>query len=319
MKKVLVLMTTVAILATGSLSAQGQQAEYPNKPIQMIIPYSAGGGTDAFARNVIRFSDLADDIVVRNIAGGGGKIGTMEVVNARPDGYTLLGHVMAIAIGYHAGLYDTPPWEDLIPISSITLEDSAISVNADSPFKTIEELIKYAKANPGDLSYGFAGVGGTTHTVTASFANETGIDVNLIPFSGGADSRAALAGGHIDVMSSQVSEIIDMVEAGDLRILATTGSERHYLTPDVPSLKERGIDFVFQVWRGFFAPAGTPDEVVSRVSDSFEEATKNEEFIDVMKKLGYQIEFRDSDEFLAEIKRNHEEVAKISHLLKAEQ
>lgn len=319
MKKVLVLMTVVAILATGSLSAQGQQADYPNKPIQMIIPYSAGGGTDAFARNVIRFSDLADDIVVRNIAGGGGKIGTMEVVNARPDGYTLLGHVMAIAIGYHAGLYDPPPWEDLIPISSITLEDSAISVNADSPFKTVEDLIKYAKANPGDLRHGFAGVGGTTHTVTASFANETGIDVNLIPFSGGADSRAALAGGHIDVMSSQVSEIIDMVEAGDLRILATTGSERHYLTPDVPSLKEQGIDFVFQVWRGFFAPAGTPDAVVSRVSDSFEEATKNEEFIGVMKELGYQIEFRDSDEFLAEIKRDHEEVAKISHLLKAEQ
>ena len=182
MKKILVLITMVAVLASGSLWSQGLLAEYPNKPIQVVVPYSAGGGTDTFARNVIRFSDLADDFVVKNIAGGGAKIGTMEVINARPDGYTLLAHVMAIAIGYQAGLYDTPPWEDLIPISSITVEDSAISVNADSPFKTIEDLIKYAKANPGTLRYGFAGVGGTTHTVTASFANETGIEVNLTPF-----------------------------------------------------------------------------------------------------------------------------------------
>lgn len=319
MKKVVILLMVLTVISVGALWAQGQQGEYPSKPIQMVVPYTAGGGTDAFARNVVRFSDLAKNIVIKNIEGGGAKIGTMEVVNARPDGYTLLAHVQAIAIGYHAGLYDTPPWEDLDPICSMTAEDNAISVNVNSPFKTIEDLIAYAKANPGKLRHGFAGVGGTTHTTTASFANKTGIEINLVPFKGGADSRAALAGGHIDCISSQVSEVIDLVNAGDLRMLATTGTGRHPLAPDVPTLTERGIDFVYQVWRGFFAPKGTDPAIIQRVSRSFEEVAKNPEFIKVMDGLGFQIEFRGAERFLEEIKKDHEDFAKISDLLKAAQ
>ncbi len=318
MKRIIMSIVIVILLTQTAWSAGQSEKEYPSKPIQVVVPYSAGGGTDIFARTVLRYTDLNDDIVVKNIAGGGAKLGTMEVINSKADGYTLLSHVMAIAIGYHAGLYDTPPWEKLDPICSITVEDSGISVKADSPWKTIDDLINYAKENPGKLRLGFAGVGGTTHSVSAIFAMKAGIDVNFTPFKGGADSRVALAGGHIDAISTQVSEVIDLVEAGELRMLVTTGSKRHYLVPNVPTLKESGIDFVFQVWRGFFAPKGTPQNILNTLEKSMENATKNKEFVEVMKKLGYEIEFRGSEKFLDEIKRNHVEFAKISDILKGE-
>ncbi len=289
---------------------------YPAKTIEIIVPYAAGGGQDVLTRAIEKYWALEKPIAVINKPGSGAKMGTTEVMRSNPDGYTLLSHTMALVIGYYADVYDTPVWREVEPVACITTEDSSISVNVDSKWNTIEELIDYAKKNPGKLNVGFAGIGGTTHTLAAGFANKAGIEVTYVPFAGGADTKTALAGGHIDVMCSQISEAIDMVRAGKFRMLAISGEQRNKGVPDVPTLKEKGIDFVYEMWRGIFAPKGTPKEVISIVEAELKKITENPEFVSLMSNLTYKVNFVPAEEFTEVMEEGSKLIEPLAPLLK---
>lgn len=303
---ILILILNLSILALGS--------DYPTKPIKVIVPYAAGGGTDVFARVVGRYIELEQPFVITNISGAGAKIGTKEAEHAKPDGYTLLLHTYAIVIGYHAKLYDEPVWRNFEPIASLTIEDNAISARVDAPFDTVEELINYAKNNPGAITWGYGGFGGVTHTASAQFCEFANIDVSFVPYQGAADTRAAIAGGHVDVVVNQVSEVADLYEDGQIKILATTGENRNPATLEVPTVLEEGINYKATMWRGLFAPKDTPKEIVNKLEDALKQLSENEEFLQRLSELNYGVRFRNSEEFRDLMEEDAKAIELIAHI-----
>ncbi|SES11548.1 tripartite tricarboxylate transporter substrate binding protein [Salipaludibacillus aurantiacus] len=295
-------------------------ADYPDKSVQMVVPYSAGGGTDTVARAISEFIDFEESLVVSNIEGSGGAIGTMEVVNADPDGHTLLMHSVTAAVsGYHTGLFDTKIWQDLEPVASMVTQSGGIVVREDSDWETVEDLVEYAQANPQELSVGLPGIGGGAHIISAIFADAADIEVNYVPFDGSADSRAALAGGHIDVMAGFVSEFYDFIQEGEFRMLASTGSERSPQLPDVPTFTEMDIDFVLNHRNGIFAPQGTPEAVIDKLNERLEEVTQNEEFITLMDGLVTESAFLSADEFKEELEELDAMIEPVGELIRNEE
>jgi len=295
-----------------------EEVNYPEQPIKVVVPYNAGGGTDVLTRAVAKYIELEQPFVVTNVAGAGAKIGTMEVVNSKPDGYTILSHSKALVVGYHSGLFDVPIWRELEPIAAFVQEQNGFSVKKDAPWNTIEEFIEYAKKNPNKVKWGFAGIGGSTHASVAAFCKDVGIEVNYVPYNGAAESRAALAGGHVDIIVTQISEVIDMVKAGDFRMLATTGEERNPHTSDVPTLQERGIDHVFTMWRGFYAPKGTPEQVIKKLETAFKQASENPELKKFLEDMTFEVKFMDSEQVKRQLEEDAKALEPLAPALKAE-
>jgi len=303
--------------------SQGEsQAEstYPTKPVKVVVPYSAGGGTDSVTRAISKFIELDQPMVVTNLTGGGGKIGTLEVAGSDPDGYTLLAHsVTAVVSGYYSGLYPERVWQELEPVASMVSQSGGIVVRADSKWETLEDLVAYAKENPGELTIGIPGIGGGSHIISAIFADVTGIEVSYVPFQGSADTRAALAGGHIDVMAGFVSEFYDFIQEGEFRMLASTGSERSPKLPDVPTFEEKGIDFVLNHRNGLFAPKGTPEEVITELELKLKEVAESQEFIDLMGEMVIESAYLSSEDFTTELQSLDALIEPVGHLIKADQ
>ncbi|MBN1829158.1 MAG: tripartite tricarboxylate transporter substrate binding protein [Deltaproteobacteria bacterium] len=315
MGAVIAVLLTVGIIFNAGLA---KADNYPTKSIKVVVPYSAGGGTDTIARAIGKFVELNKPFVVTNITGGGAKIGTMEVAGSKPDGYTLLMHsVTAVASGYHAGLYDTKIWKDLKPVASMTSMVGCIAVKADSPYKTIGDLIAFAKANPGKVSAGVSGIGGGAHIIVAVFADVAGVKLNYVPFAGASNTRAALMGGHVDMAAAFISEVYDFVKSGNLRVLATTGSARSSDLPDVPTFQESGIDFVLHHRNGIFAPKGTSDDVIKVLDDALQLVADNKEFQNVLKGMLIDSAYLSSDDFTVELEKLDKMIEPIAPLIRA--
>ncbi|MGM8365566.1 tripartite tricarboxylate transporter substrate binding protein [Virgibacillus sp. W0181] len=292
---------------------------YPERSLKMIVPYSAGGGTDTVARAVSQFIDMDEEMVVTNLDGGSGKIGTMEVVESDPDGYTLLTHsVTATVSGYYSGLYENKIWEEMEPVAAVASQSGGIVVRADSKWETIDDLVDYAKDNPGELSIGLPGIGGGAHVISAVFADAADIEVNYVPYDGSSESRAALAGNHIDIMAGFVSEFYDFIQEGDFRMLATTGSERSPMLEDVPTFKEMDIEFVLNHRNGIFAPKGTPKEVIDVLNEKIKEVTEDEEYIELMNGLVTESAYLSAEDFTKELKDLDNMIEPVGDLIKAE-
>ncbi|MFD1037274.1 tripartite tricarboxylate transporter substrate binding protein [Virgibacillus byunsanensis] len=293
---------------------------YPDGTVRLVVPYSAGGGTDTVGRAIAEYIDVDNEsMIIANIEGSGGSIGTKEVVDESPDGQTLLIHSVTAAVsGYHTGLYDERVWKQLKPVAALVSQSGGIVVSADSEFETAEDLIEFAENNPNELSVGVPGIGGGGHIISAIFADSAGIDVNFVPFDGSADSRAALAGGHIDVMSGFVSEFYDFIQDGEFRMLASTGSERAEQLPDVPTFSELGIDFVLNHRNGIYAPADTPDEVIDYLNKRLQEVSENQEFIDLMNSLVTEVDYLNAEEFEAEMESLDSIIEPVGHLISGE-
>ncbi len=276
---------------------------YPNKPINLYVPYSGGGTTDVTARLLVNIAqkDFATPLVVSNKTGGGSAVMHELIAQAKPDGYTL-------GILVTAGLTRIPllrkvnydPMTDFTPIMLYGLYQHGLVVSADSPWQTFEEFIAYAKENPGKVTYSTAGAGSGQHLVMEYLASKEGIKWTHIPYKGGVNAVTACLGGHVTA-SSQATEWKPYVQSGQMRLLAVYGVERNPSFPEVRTLKEIGYDYALVSGMGIVGPKGMPEAVVKKIEDAFHKAAHDEGFLKTMKKmdlLSYQLDRAELAAFL---------------------
>lgn len=238
-----------------------------------------------------------------NIEGGSSAIGTMEAYNRKPDGYTILCSMPEALMAYHlGGVLKVPAHEDLEMIATVVYDGNVISVAKDSKFKSIEDVIAYAKENPGKLNWASVGAKSSNEQASAEFWQAAGIEVNYVPYDSASKSRVAVMGGHADVLFGQISEIKAVVDSGDLIPLAVSTAERSKFFPDAPTFKELGYDIENGLHRGFMAPKGTPKEIINKLEAALKDVSENPEFIKLLEEnLGYQAQFVGADELEAYI------------------
>jgi len=260
----------VLLLSTMSTGAAAQQG-YPDKPIRLIVPYPAGGGTDVMARAFAQklAAALAVQVVVDNRAGAGGNIAASAAAKAPPDGYTLFfGAAGPLAV--NPALYAKLPFDpvkDFAPIGLVGLMPLLLTVPTSLDVHSVKDLIALAKARPGQLNYASSGIGGTTHLAMERLKSQSGVNITHVPYKGTAAGVADMIGGNIHVIFDAWATTGSHVQAGKLRYLAVSTAARSALEPKVPTLAESGFPaFDLYVWYGLMAPAGTPPEVIARLS-----------------------------------------------------
>ncbi len=274
-----------ALLASGRAAATESRAgapAFPFKPVQVVVPFSAGGPNDIFGRAVARkmSETLGQPFIVVNRDGAGGVIGTDLVAKATPDGYTVLFNgsgPLTIEPAFRSKpLYD--PLRDFAPIGLFAKIPFVLLVNSSSSARDVSELTALAKARPGKLNYGSAGFGGAIFLATELFKSMTGTDIVHVPYKGAAPSITALLGGQIDLALIGAPTAVPAVRAGRVRALATTGSERLELLPDVPTLSQAGVTgYEFAQWYGLLAPARVPRSVIAALHAALASATSDTE------------------------------------------
>jgi tripartite-type tricarboxylate transporter receptor subunit TctC len=270
----------IFVSSFGLMPANAQA--YPQRPITLVIPFAPGGSTSIVGRIIAdkMAQLLGQGIVVDNRPGAGGTVGTKYVAKSEPDGYTLLlGYTGTLAIGpslYKDAGYD--PRKDFAPIGMIGNAPSAVVVHPSFPVKSIAELIAYAKANPGKVNFGSAGVGSVNHITGEYFAREAGITLVHVPYKGTGPALTDLLGGHIPMALAPIPAVHANVSAGLLRALATTGKTRNSLMPDVPTIAETGMPgFEASLYYGLVAPAGTPRPIIDKLNQELRAALASDE------------------------------------------
>jgi len=275
----------VSILLTSFPSAVSGQA-YPSKPITLIIPYPPGGSTDLTARPLAIGTRkyLGQPMIGENKPGGGGTVGVVVVASKPPDGYTIGVITGSTLNAYHMGKLNFNPLNDLTPILRWGDYLYGILVRSDSQWKTIQELIQYARQNPNKLTYGTPGAGSAPHLAMEELSMVAGLRLVHIPYKGGAEINTALLGGHIEVLSNSAGWT-PLVDAGKFRLLATYGEKRTPRYPQAPTLREVGYDVVVRSHLGIVGPRGLPKPVVSRLHEAFKKAMDDPEFIEAQKQF----------------------------------
>lgn len=285
---------------------ESSSVDYPNKPVTLIVPYGAGGGTDVTARLLAEPLEkaLGQPVVVQNIEGGGGWTGWGTLAHAPKDGYTI-GYVNIPNV--FAGYLD-PQMNREENIDSFTMlinhvtDPGVIAVRADSEFKTMQDIIDYAKANPGKLSVTAHGYGGDDYLGIKQIEQETGVEFNIIHNNSTAESKSQVLGGHVDVLVANVSEVVGMVANNEIRVLGVAYDVRSEFLPDVPTLKEQGINAVHFAARGMACPAGTPEEIVQILIKALEEAIANPDYLPKYQEMGLSLEPKKGQEYTEFIK-----------------
>jgi tripartite-type tricarboxylate transporter receptor subunit TctC len=294
-RKLLALLTSVTLVAAAPMPAFAQAAsDYPSRPIELVVPFGAGGGTDILARVTAEAAKKhsSQPITVVNRPGASGSIGLTEVVNARPDGYKIAMITVEMAIIPHMGIAKFSPEADFTPLVRLNADPVVLTVSATSPWKTIEEMVDAAKKSKDPLKFGNAGTGGVSHLAAVALAQKAGTTFNHVPFQGNAPAVVALLGGHIDAVTASPSEVFSFVQSGKLRALAVLADQRlGGAFAQVPTMKERNIDLSVGTWRGLAAPKGLPADVLARLS-AIALKTANEPAVkEAMEKqnLGYSV------------------------------
>ncbi|BEP60570.1 tripartite tricarboxylate transporter substrate binding protein [Variovorax sp. V213] len=301
---VLSLLPAAGLLAAGPASAQAR--DFPSKPVELVVPFQPGGGTDALAR---AFADatrkhMPQSMIIVNKPGASGAIGWQDVVNARPDGYRLAVVTVELTTLPHMGLAKFT-YEDLTPIARLNADQSAITVRADAPWNTVEEFLAAARKDSGKLSMGNAGNGSIWHLAAAALEDKTGAKFNHTPFQGAGPAVLALLGGHIDAVAVSPAEVTTYVQAGKLKTLAVMAEQRVKGFDKVPTLKERGIDLVIGTWRGIAAPKNTPPEVVAYLKNLSQKAASEPAFREVLDKQNLGFSYADDVAFKANMARDN--------------
>jgi tripartite-type tricarboxylate transporter receptor subunit TctC len=260
---------TASAAAVPAVPRIAKADSYPSRPVHLIVFYAAGGGNDIIARLMGQWLSqrLGQSFVIENRPGGGGNLGTEYVVRAPADGYTLL--LSSTANTVNASLYDKLDFNfvrDIAPVASISYEPNIMVVNPSVPAKTIPEFIAYAKANPGKINYGSAGIGSSQHMSGELFKMMAGIDMTHVPFRGTAPALTSLLGAQVQVMFASMPATLEYVRASKLRALGVTIATRSDALPDVPSVSEFLPGFDAEVYYGIGAPKDTPAEIVERLN-----------------------------------------------------
>jgi tripartite-type tricarboxylate transporter receptor subunit TctC len=258
------------LLAAATVWPAAQAQTFPSKPIRIVVPFGAGGVADLTARTVAgRLAEqLGQSVVIENKPGAGGVVAADTVLKAEPDGHTLL--LMSNGTALSAGLFKSLPFDtlkDFAPISTLGYFDIAILAPADSRFKSLAELLAFARGNPGKLNIGSINIGSTQNLAAELFKSTAAMDVQIVPFNGTPAVVTALRGGQIDAAVEILGPVMSQVQAKALRVLAVTGEKRAAALPDVPTARESGLSsFVAASWNGLAAPARTPRPVVERLN-----------------------------------------------------
>ena len=289
------------------LSAASVQAAFPERSITIIVPWGAGGGTDAVARVLANEAEEFTDVSinVENRTGGGGAVGHGQGARANPDGYTVTLTTVELVIQPHIEDVNYS-YQDFRPIMQVNLDPAAVTVQADAEWDNVNELIAEARERPGELLASGTATGGIWHLGKLALEAETGAEITWIPSQGMAPAVTDLLGGHVDLVTGSPGEVASQVEAGELKMLAVMAEERVAGFPDVPTLKEEGIDVAIGTWRGLQVPAETPDEVVETLHDIFYQAFESEGFRTRMNDLGLGIIYRGPEEYAEFIEENYE-------------
>lgn len=283
-------LVLVAFAGCGGGGAEEATPEYPTSAIKMIIPYTAGGGTDTLARTVGSYINLdGQNFVPTNIEGANGLVASMELYNSPNDGYTVMCGIPETWVAqFMTESTDIELYKEMTPLASFVYDTNVISVKADSPFETLDDLIKYAKANP-DFTIASTGSGGSNEMTAYAIADACGYDFTYVPFDGASKARVAMLGGHNDAWLAQGSEVKALYDAGEIRALCVASEERVSFMPDVPTLKELNYDVVSGLHRSFWAPPGVSQETVAYLEGRLKEVFDNEEFKSLLKDdLGFE-------------------------------
>jgi tripartite-type tricarboxylate transporter receptor subunit TctC len=292
-----------ALAAAAVAIAAHAQTEYPSHAVTMIVPFPPGGVADITARPVAeamgRF--LKHPVVVENRAGAGGGVGMQYVSRAKPDGYTVLLALSSISIIPEADkvLGRDPMFQlnQLVPIARFTADPTVLAVRADSPYKSVADLVAAAKKTPGAIPYGSSGNYGTMHVPMEMLAGASGTKMLHVPFTGAGPAVVALLGGQVEALSTGPSSVMGHIKGGKVRVLATWGEQRHPALPDVPTLKELGYDAQFSQWTGLFVPAGTPEPIVAKLREAARFAVDDANFQAALAKVETPVQYLDQPQF----------------------
>ena len=296
-----VALTVFAILIAAAVVVRAQN--FPDRPVKILVPYPPGGPSDTVMRvsthNVA--PNLGQPVIIENEPGAGGRVGGRTVARSAPDGYTLLSggsNENAITPALYKSL-DYDPVRDFVPVAAVATDSNAVVVNPSVPATTLAELVNYAKKNPGKLTSGST-LGIAPHLLLEFLRARTGTDIVFVPYKGAAPAMADVLGNQIQIYASAKSTLLPQIKSGKLRALAVTSAERWPELPDVPTLRESGLDgFPTALWFGMMAPAATPPDVIMKLNEAINAGVRSAETQAAIRKLGLQPQTLSAQEFSA--------------------
>ncbi|MDR1315554.1 MAG: tripartite tricarboxylate transporter substrate binding protein [Spirochaetales bacterium] len=305
----------LALAVSGALYATGSSegAAFPEKPVQCIIPYAPGGGSDVLTRAIMKDIKMAQPLVAVNIEGGAGLVGANQAYDSKADGYTILAHNPVDLIGFDlGGLSDAPLWKDLETVAMVVADYNVISTNKFSGWKTIEDLVAWTKANPGQkVKWAVSGARSVNMADTQRIARDLGIfdSITFVPYDGGAGTRKALLGDEARLETTTASEIQAVVASGDNVPLLIVSDKRAKSYPNIPSTLEKGINVTTIKWRGYYAPKGTPKAVLAYLENALKTVATSPEFVNTVENnLSFTANFVDGATAAAQIAKWAEEL-----------
>jgi len=311
------LLATAAVLLAGAFGlAAPAEAAYPERPITLIVPWGAGGGTDATARIVasVLEKELGQPINVVNRTGGSGVVGHSAIAEAEPDGYTLGMATVEIGMMHWQGLTELT-WENYTPLALVNEDPAAVHVRADAPWADLKALIDDIKANPGKYKASGTGQGGIWHLAIAGLLSELGIEPSAVPWvpsEGAAPGLQDLVAGGVDIVPSSVPEAQSLLEAGRVKSLAVMSAERNAAFPDVPTTQETvGVTWEIGAWRGIVGPKRLPQEVIDTLVPALEKVYNSAEYKEFMNGRGFGMRWAAGDDFATFMKESNESLGAV--------
>lgn len=289
---------TFILLILFSVSMMTYATEFPERSIEVVIPFSAGGGNDLEVRPMQPYfeAELGVSLLINYKPGGGGQIGSIYISRQKPDGY-LIGAETFTSLVTRITIRDMPyTLDDFDYIGCQSEGPRALTVRADAPFDTLEGFIEYAKEHPGEFLISNSGTGSSAWFATMIMEQVCGIDVTPVPFDGGGSARTALMGWHVDATLETIDFVPQIIQAGKGKLIAIMGEERHPDFPDVPTFKEKGYEIIQSSVRGFLAPAGVPEDRLQKLRDAYERAWHNPEYQEKAKEAHTNLRFRNAEE-----------------------
>jgi tripartite-type tricarboxylate transporter receptor subunit TctC len=303
------------LLGALALFASTAFAQYPNKPVTIVVGFEPGGGTDTTAR-ILQGplgEQIGQQVIVENRAGAGGNIAVDHVAKAAPDGYTIvLANVGALAVNPHILKTPYDPLKDLLPISMAAEFANVLVVQPSLPIKTVADYVKHAQQNPGKMTYASSGIGGAGHLAGELLRSLAKIDIVHVPYKGGGPAMQGFLGGQVDSFFATPISSISQIRAGKARAVATTGSKRAALMPEVPTIAEAGYQgYEALNWYGFLAPRGTPKDIIDRLNREIVKALAAPQAVAALHKTGTEPKSSTPEEFAQYIKREYDTWGKV--------
>ncbi|AVI62559.1 hypothetical protein BB497_07515 [Halomonas sp. GFAJ-1] len=289
--------------------------DYPNKPIEFIVPWGPGGGSDLLMRIVSKHleAEFEQAIPVINMPGASGTVGLREASRRANDGYTITQIHEGLLIAHHSGVTELN-WDDFDVVSMMTSDNSVIVVNADTGWETLDDMLEDVKASPGEYRMGVT-LGGIPHLWAVQFEESTDTQFGYVGYEGTGERLRALAGGHITAAIEDYYSARAFVENGDLNVLAAATNERIEELPDTPTLQELGHDLEFLVTRGIVVPKGTPESIIERLESALANVAVSEGFQTDIENVGGSVRYLNREDYTAYLERNNEIIGNNAHLL----